>query len=429
MPLRFNLLCLLLFTGVLAMSVSQATAHAPDDSTATATPTTPSVGVQAGENGFVIRTDDGQFQLRVGGDIQINSQFFDARSEVGAPPAESFYVRRMRALVVGTVAERFDFRLMPNWGFGQASLQDAFLNARFAESFKVRAGKFKPPVGLEFLQSPNNLFLYERAYPTGLVPGRDVGVMIYGSVFDQRLDYAAGIFNGPVDGQSLNVDTNDAKDVMARLFARPFRTADSVIDGIGIGIAATIGDETVGGAGQSNLPNYRTPGRQTFFSYRPNAQADGQRTRIAPQGYWYAGPFGVMGEYVLSQQEVRAGESTADLTNQSWQVSISQVLTGEDASYGRVRPDNPYNGDGQWGAFELAARLHGIQVDSDAFPTFANPETTAESALTWGLGLSWYATANVRFSANYERTTFDSATDDASFDDEGMFIGRFQIAF
>lgn len=50
-------------------------------------------------------------------------------------------------------------------------------------------------------------------------PGRDGGAMAWGTLFDTRIGYAVGIFNGFRNGI---IDTDDFKDVIATLNFRPF---------------------------------------------------------------------------------------------------------------------------------------------------------------------------------------------------------------
>ena len=71
----------------------------------------------------------------------------------------------------------FDVRVMPDFGGGTTVLQDAYVDARFKPSFKIRVGKFKSPFGLERLQSAIDMTFIERGAPTSLAPepgpGRD----------------------------------------------------------------------------------------------------------------------------------------------------------------------------------------------------------------------------------------------------------------
>lgn len=416
--------------------VASTTKAAPKEENATnAPPTQPSsapvaVLVAADANGFQLNAADKSFSLRLRGDVQADGRFFS--NDGVAPGAESFYLRRVRVVFQGTMFSRFDFKVMPNFGLGRAELQDAYVDARFTSVFGVRAGKFKLPVGLEVLQSPTTMFFIERAYPSSLVPNRDVGVEVHGELLNDRLSYQFGVFNGSADGASIDADANNSKDVAARLFTKPFRASASFLSGLGLGIAVTAGTQE-GSETSPELPAFRTSGRQTFFRYLAGAEAGsfahGQRTRIASQGYYYQGRVGLLGEYVISRQEVQTASATAALANRAWQVAGSFVLTGEDAAFGRLQPRAPYDGQGHWGAVEVVGRLHGLTLDEATFPTFANPASASRSALTWGVGINWHLNSSVRLMVNYEQTRFEAAAGASPRDAEHLLLSRFQIAF
>jgi len=42
------------------------------------------------------------------------------------------------------------------------------------------------------------------------------------------------------------------------------------------------------------------------FSYLGDVFADGEQARISPQAYFYRGRFGLLGEYIVSKQDVAA---------------------------------------------------------------------------------------------------------------------------
>ena len=107
------------------------------------------------------------------------------------------------------------------------------------------------------------------------------------------------------------------------------------------------------------------------------------------------------------------------------------VLTGEDASYrGVVKPAHPFTLDGEgWGAFEVVGRLGRLDIDDDAFPLFADPASAGVSARSWGLGLNWYLTGNLKLVANYTETEFDAASGATPREDEKAFFTRTQFSF
>ncbi len=314
------------------------------------------------------------------------------------------------------------------------------MNVRFLPELQFQVGKMKEPVGLERLQSGANLLFVERAYPTALVPNRDVGMMLQGELFGQRLNYQVGGFNGVSDGGSTDFQTvDDGKNVAARLFTQPFLGSGvEPLEGLGLGVAGTYGNL------DGPLRGYSSPGQQSVFIYRTgtgtaaNVLGDGQQWRISPQGWYYWGPFGLVGEYVISSQDVRqagggaTAGATGTLANQAWQVSASYFLTGEKNSWKAVAPKKPltFSGDGGWGAVELVARVQGIDIDDDAFPVFANPDVAINSAFSWGVGVNWHLNRNLKLSLDYEHTDFDGGDQNPkAAQDEQLLFGRVQFSF
>jgi phosphate-selective porin OprO/OprP len=381
-------------------------------------------GFTAGKEGFSWKSADGDFALRLRGYFQLDGRFFSNETPSGV---DTFLVRRARPIFEATVYRIFDFRLMPDFGQGTTVLFDGYVEARFSPALKLRAGKFKPPVGLERLQSATDLMFPERAQPTNLVPNRDVGVQLSGDLADARVQYAVGVFNGVLDGGNGDADNNDAKDVAGRLFFQPFVKAKNAASGLGFGIAGSTGDQA-GTVSAPNLPSFRTGGQATFFSYRSDGSAagttiaDGTRRRLAPQATFFLGPFGLLAEYVSSKQEVRRGTDAAELTNTAWQTATSWVIGGSNSFRG-VTPKRSF------GAFELALRYSRLEVDRDAFPVFANPASAARTARAWGFGLHWWANRNVRLMTSYEWTKFDGGAASGDRGDERVLISRFQISF
>jgi phosphate-selective porin OprO/OprP len=389
--------------------------------------------VTSGKDGFSIKSADGAYVLKLRGYAQFDGRFFQADDQ--RPATDTFILRRVRPMFEGTVFKIFDFRIMPDFGQGQTVLFDAYIEGRFSPAFRVRAGKFKPPVGLERLQSATDTLFIERAFPTALVPNRDLGIQLSGDLAGGGVTWAAGYFNGVPDGANLDVDAEDRKDAAARVFFTPFAKGTGPLKGLGFGVAASQGQQR-GTLASPGLAAYRTPGQQTFFSYRTDGTATGtviaagDRQRFTPQAYLYTGPFGLLAEYVTSSQEVRRGDVTADLENKAWQVAGSWVIAGGEPSFRAVAPKQPFDLEAHtWGAFELVARVSRLEVDDDAFPLFANPASAASSAESRGLGINWYLNRNLRLALNYEVTEFEGGATTGDREDEKVLLSRFQISF
>jgi phosphate-selective porin OprO and OprP len=382
--------------------------------------------VTADTSGFQIRSrDEKTYRLRLRGYVHSDGRFFTEEGD--RSNSDSFSMRRVRLNVEGTLFEHVDFRIMPDWGGGSATLFDAWLNLRYWNVAQLQSGKYKAPFGLERLQSATALTFIERGLPTEVVPNRDVGLMLHGAVREGLFEYQLALMNGVSDGGSGDGDSNDGKDFVARVFAHPFKeTTLAPLQGLGLGFALAAGDQD-GASGT----NYRTAGRNSFFRYASGTEEDGVRLRFSPQAYWYWGPFGLLFEWVRSSPELSRNGVDADPDITSWQVAASYVLTGEARTFRGVTPASPFKPDGSgWGAWEVAARYGQLEIDDEVFERgFADPDSQAREAAAWTVGLNWYVNPFVKLSLNFDRTSFDDGAPGGDRETESAVLTRFQLAY
>lgn len=378
------------------------------------------VSVDVGAKGFEVKNNDNNTLMRIRGYGHADFRaFLDDDSNNGN---DAFDLRRARLVVEGEIG-KFYYILSPDVGGAGAQLMDANAGYKFSDAVDIKIGKFKSPLSLEELRATTDTTFVEDGFPVAMVPSRDIGVQWGGSIAEKTLSYQFAILNGAPDGANITGNDDDNVEAVARVFYEP-------IKGIGAGIAGSRGVRE-GTASTPQLPSYRTPGRARFFAYNAASVADGDATRIVPQAYFYRGPFGALAEYAVSSQEVRNGVNSADIRNTGWNAQAAWVLTGEDATYKSVIPDHPFDPHtGQWGAWELDARIGGIDIDDDAFPLFATAATAASEAHNWGFALNGYLNDHVRVTVNYEQTSFDGGgAGGADRETEQAILGRAGVRF
>ena len=400
------------------------------DSAAIAARTRQSATANA-KDGFSLQSADGRYSLKLRGYAQADGRFHP--SDDADAISNNLLLRRARPILEVTVGQYFGLRVMPDFAGSQAALQDAYWEGKFDPAFSVRAGKFKPPIGYERLQSATDLNFAERGLPTNLAPSRDIGLQVGGEA-GGVLEYQVGVFNGAPDLGAPDTDLNDAKDVAARVFLQPIK--DGALRGLGFGVSGSTGVEE-GSATATDLAGYRSASQQTFFRYRTDALvpdntvvADGRRSRLAPHAYLGLGSLGLLGEYTINRQDVRSGAATARLTHEAWQASGSFFLTGEQAGFRSPTPRKPFDPKaGTFGALELAARYGELDIDDDAFPLFASPGSSASEARGLGLGVNWHLSKQIKVLVSYEHTTFEGGAETGDRASEDFVVTRFQHAF
>jgi phosphate-selective porin OprO/OprP len=407
------------------------------DAAATAAKTQPKL--VAGANGFGFSSADSNFVATLHGLIQADTRAFinDGGGTLGK---NTFLIRRARPIFTGTVFHDFDFNFTPDFGGTTVQIFDAYLNYRYSPELQLEAGKFKSPVGLEALQSDPWTSFNERSIATDLAPNRDVGFELHGDLFGGTISYAAGIFDGTPDynGTTVNQDSDDDKAFAGRLFFQPWKTSKvAALQGLGFGAGGSY--EVDRNTAADLTPGYRTDGQQNFYTYAAGVIANGDHWRISPQGYYYYGPFSLLGEYIISDQHVSRpapAAASADLQNTAWEISGGWLLTGESASYNGVTPRHPFSPkNGQWGAWQVVARYADLDIDNAAFAG-ATPLAAAGSASeakAWSVGLNWYLNRDIRINASFSRTTFErggtAAPTAMTAQPENVIFTRIQLAF
>jgi phosphate-selective porin OprO/OprP len=383
---------------------------------------------RADNSGVTIRSNDENFLLKIGLDVQIDNRTFPGSSPVS--PLDQVLIRRARPSISGTVYKYVDFYIRPDFGQGTTVIYEAYMQLNYFPRASLRVGKFKPPVGLERLQSDDDTNFIERGLPTLLVPSRDIGYQVSGDIVKRRASYAVGVFNGVPDNGLSDASPSDHRDYAARIFLTPFLPNTlSPLSGLGIGIGASSGNDD-----GIALPSFKTFGQNTFFSFASGVTAMGHRTRLTPQAYYYNGPFGLLAEYTLAEEGLQKGTLRRSVAFRSWQVQASYLLTGDKKGFTTLTPRKNFDPKNHgWGAIELAARTSDFSVERGFFDNgFGTVATTPRHAKEWVGGVNWYLNRSLRMSLDYGYTKFRGGAAASAGGDrpiERALLQRFQINF
>lgn len=395
------------------------------------------------KDGFKLETGDKEFSLGFDGKLFADGRFY---TDDNHPSTNTFQARLMRIGLKATLYKYYNFRFEGAYDEGSSgSIKDAYFEAKYFPEAVFRAGQFKEPFCLDELTSDTNIDMMERSLVDNLAPKRDIGAMAYGTLFNDRINYGIGGFNG--NGESKASDNNDDKDVAARIVLSPFLLQEgSLLQNLHVGGAMTFG-------AQNNVPDdytARTEARTPFFKIlakdsKNNILHVSDRIRWGSElGYNY-GPFSLKGEYVLQRfTDMQRQGSTIkkDYDINAWHITASYFLTGEEKGWKEgvyTKPNikhnfDPFKGKCGIGAWEVLFRYSCFDADEDFLKNGivdATKYTNKASAYT--VGLNWYLNPKVMLKFNYVRTNFDDNLPDSKgqrvLDNENVIMTRFQIEF
>ena len=407
------------------------------------------------ENGLIFRSEDNHHMVRLGGLLQLDDrEFVDA----GTTDMSKFLIRRARPYASGYFYDDWEYRFAPEFALSspnatsyQTTIADAFINYDPIEEIQVQVGKFTVPVGLETLTPAAYLPFSERSLTSNLIPNRDLGVMTHGSLFSDKVSWAAMVGAGARnDTVQSGLDYGSGPVGYFRLFGQPFRGEPEVpeeLRGLHLGVGGSIGWQTQNSSiSSTNLfQNYSTDGGNTFLTFPNGLGVQGEVWRISPQIYYNYGPFECWAEFTAEQQGVNTsgvyGSTGGGFTNYqttAWDVVLDWVITGEHASLGGVVPEKPLNFDtGDIGAWELALRYDGLAAGANMFRPInegglgISQTQNATGVNGASLGINWYPNRIIRIglTVEYQAYTGGGAQGTVVENNELGFITRLQLLY
>ena len=229
----------------------------------------------------------------------------------------------------------------------------------------------------------------------GLLPARNIGIVINNTFLKERMAWAAGIFNNWFEtGQSIS---NTPTVITGRITGLPYISEDAS-HYLHLGIAGRYSN-AAGGI------QYKT--KTEIFSGPVSVDTDliDDATSTFHYGLelaWVKGPFILMSEYLQSNV---SSTTFNDPSFKGYNVVVSYILSGETREYNkrsglvkRVKVANEVKSGG-WGTWEVFSRWSSIDL--------TDQNINGGEMNTFSFGLNWWPISSILANVNYRYSTLD----------------------
>jgi phosphate-selective porin OprO and OprP len=375
--------------------------------------------------GFVLQSQNQEFEIRFNGLVQADSRIYEQRNQV--PVIDDIDLPRVRMWFSGRLTKPIEYQVSFQRSTNSFDILNAYLNLHYDDRLQVRIGRFRAPYTYEWAKlSIWELPTPERSpFAINFGPNRQVGVMGWGNVLANRLEYAVGIFDGP---RNSFQDFNYAKDAMAFLDFRPFfdKDSDSVLKLFSVGGSVDAGRQnnplapallrgTVTASG-----NTLTTGSGDsiiavpFLAFNNNVRERGDRALWELHATYFYKGLALLGAWESGHNDFATtalNSLPVNLPVSGYFVQASYLLTGETREritlVAPLRPFDLRRGKLGPGAIELQARYSELEVGKQVFTAgLADPNLWTRRADFLDAGVNWYLNAYVKFMFDWQHAMF-----------------------
>ena len=341
-------------------------------------------------------------KLRLGGRMHIDGVWFK-----NSPPEfkNDIDIRRARMSLRADLFEHWRFFTELDLADEDKPFESLWLSYRRFDS-SIRFGQFVEPFGLENSTSSNSITFLERALPTALTPGTNVGLALSSPY--TKGSSAIGIFWETYVEDSQPFDHKEGTGLSGRFTYAPLHRSQSTLH---LGISASM-----------RKPNETNRVR---FRSRPETRLTSERlintkriknvkrfTTIGFESGFTHKAFSMQGEYI--QNQVDLNNHNKNEAFHGAYVNLSWIMTGEQRPYtvkrgkfGKIKPKRSI------GAWEIAIRKSYLDLNGN------NVNGGREDNIT--LGVNWFSSSSMRWMWNIIQARTDQTAEKLT-----IFLMRFQ---
>jgi phosphate-selective porin OprO and OprP len=377
-------------------------------------------------DGFGFSTEDEEFTLDIRALSQLEARIYQQRNQF--PVSSGFYNPRTRVYFEGRLTKPIQYEFSFQNTFDTVALLDAYLNFSYDPRFQLRIGRYKTPFTYEWYRIHVwHLLAPERSlFANNYEGNRRFGLMGWGSMFDQRMEYAVGTFNGQRNSYQ---PFDSLQDVMAFLNFKPFynREEGFLLRDLHVGGSVDAGNENqptvpavlrtnsapaAAGVDSSGAANSAT---LPFLAFNPDVRERGQRALWELHAAYYYGGLTLLGAWQGGYESYALGTTGAPtrIPIGGWFAQAGYILTGETIrDRTLVEPLRPFDlrhGRFGLGAFEVTARYSELQLGRRVFTAgFADPNLWTNYTQMVDVGFNWYLNKAVKIYFDWEHAIFGS---------------------
>ena len=374
--------------------------------------------------GFGLSSFDDEYQLRLRVLDQTDLKVFSPGDQ--RPASSGLYIPRVRVYFEGRLTRLFDYEVSIQRSVeGVWDLLDGNVDVNFDPRFRLRFGRTLVPYSYDWYDHLEQYFITpERSlFPLNFGLSRSAGLMAHGLLFDGRMQYAFGGFDGHLTGLA---DDNTTRDAVSYLNFKPFLTSERfpLLRDLNLGVSGYLGAQVVP---QQPLPlrtslqsseNDEAARRATsiFLDFEEDAYLSGPHSAMAAHLAWYVGGLSFEAEWQGSRDHyTRSGIPfrlfSVPATGNHF--SVAYFLTGEKVrDRSRVDPLRPFDPSrNSWGpgAVELFARYSNLQLNDEVFRAgLADREKWTNGMGMTDIGFNWYLTSYLKLYFDWQRSYYDT---------------------
>lgn len=399
--------------------------------------------------------------LRVGGDMEIDGRYFLRHSN----QESDFRIRRARIYLEGTWQDTFGFLVVPLFtSFDNVFfLQYCYIETLHPKYARLRFGLFKEPFSLEALRSDLLIEFNERSLIIqNFAQIEDYGVMVFGTFWNDKIEYSVGVFNGR--GRRF-LENNSKKEYVGRVVYAPFLGTHGILDQLYFGASASTSHQFE----NLNTFVFSTGPGTIFWRWTDVVERgflirwDDERTRLGGDFEWFYGSFALRSEFLFVDygniydrpadvyniyESFYTGVSPSSQNSYISSAYISEtrpayhrrhthfhahggymeatyILTGEKKERNKwVIPFHPYPCG--WGAFEIAARYDRLELSREPLRKGFAIGTSRVDGFVLGVNNYWNAFVEAKIDWFYYRFKDRVKFNKHSIKGESVIIARVQ---